>query len=298
MKKLLFLLLITCIFTSCEDVVDVDLDSEPPRLIVDALIRVDTSQELTEATIRVSLSSSFFGEIQHAEIETMQITNEEDGSFVPYEPVPGEPGLFRPFPTTVSPVSPDNKILTSFLTNPNPVYIFTVRYQDELYLARTSFVPTTPINSIVQGDNTLFNEDDTEFIISFNDTPDREDFYVFDFDFGEFLTVEDTFFPGQDFEFSYFYDGEDFPLETDQEVTISILGADETFYNYMEQLITQSDLTDGGPFQVPVSTVRGNILNAEGINNIDVFDNVGRPNNFALGYFAIVQEFKNTVIVE
>lgn len=297
MKKTLFLLLITCIFTSCEDVVDVDLDSEPPRLIVDALIRVDTSQDLTEANIRVSLSSSFFGEIQPAEIESMQIQNEENGSFVPYEPVPGEPGLYRPFPTTISPVI-DNKILTSFLTNPDPVYIFSIVFQDELYLARTSFIPTTPINSISQGDGTLFNEVDTEVIISFTDVPDREDFYVFDFDFGEFLTVEDTFFPGQDFEFSYFYDGEDFPLETGQEVTISILGADETFYNYMEQLITQSDLTDGGPFQVPVSTVRGNILNVEGIDNIDVFDNVSRPNNFALGYFAIVQEFKNTIVIE
>jgi hypothetical protein len=298
MKKILFLLLITCIFTSCEDVVDVDLDSEPPRLVVDALIRVDTSQELTEANISVSLTSSFFGEIEPAEIESMQIQNEETGAFVPYEPVPGEPGLYRPFPTTVSPVSPDNKILTSFLTNPDPIYIFSVRYQDELYLARTSFVPTTPIDEISVGEEILFDEDDTELIISFTDTPDREDFYVFDFSFNEFLTVEDTFFPGQSFEFSYFFDGEELPLEVGEELTVSILGADETFYDYMEQLITQSDLSDGGPFQVPVSTVRGNILNAEGIDNIDVFDNVDRPDNFALGYFGIVQEFKSTVIIE
>ncbi|MFT5892080.1 MAG: hypothetical protein ACI9Y7_002189 [Dokdonia sp.] len=297
MKKILFLLLITCIFTSCEDVVDVDLDSEPPRLVVDALIRVDTSQELTDANIRVSLTSSFFGEIEPAEIESMQIQNEETGAFVPYEPVPGEPGLYRPFPTTVSPVI-DNKIITGFLTSPDPIYIFSVRYQDELYLARTSFVPTTPIDEISVGEEILFDEDDTELVISFTDTPDREDFYVFDFSFNEFLTVEDTFFPGQSFEFSYFFDGEELPLEAGEELTVSILGADESFYDYMEQLITQSDLTDGGPFQVPVSTVRGNILNAEGIDNIDVFDNVSRPNNFALGYFAIVQEFKNTVIIE
>ncbi|WP_299766068.1 DUF4249 family protein [uncultured Dokdonia sp.] len=297
MKKTFLFLLIINLFTSCEDVVDVDLDSEPPRLVVDALIRVDTSEELTEANIRVSLSSPFFGEIQPAEIQSMQIQNEENGSFVPYEPVPGEPGLFRPFPTTVSPVI-DNKILTSFLLNPEPIYIFSITYQDELYLARTSFVPTTPIDSIVQGEETLFDEDDTEVIISFTDQPDREDFYVFDFDFGEFLAVEDTFFEGQDFEFSYFYEGDDFPLESGQEVTISILGADEAFYTYMEQLIIQSDLTDNGPFQVPVSTVRGNILNAEGIDNINIFDNVGRPNSFALGYFAIVQEFENTIVIE
>lgn len=297
MKKILFLLCITIIFISCEDVVDVDVDSEPPRLVVDALIRVDTSQELTEANIRVSLTSSFFGEIQPAEIESMQIQNEEDGSFVPYEPVPGEPGLFRPFPTTISPVV-DNKIFTSFLTNPNPIYIFSIIYQDELYLARTSFVPTTPIDEIEVGQEILFDEDDTELIISFTDTPDREDFYVFDFSFNEFLTVEDTFFPGQSFEFSYFFDGEELPLEAGEELIVSILGADESFYDYMEQLITQSDLGDNGPFQVPVSTVRGNILNAEGIDNIDIFDNVDRPNNFALGYFAIVQEFQSTVIIE
>ncbi|WP_299684701.1 DUF4249 family protein [uncultured Dokdonia sp.] len=297
MKKTLLYILIISAFASCEDVVDVDLDSEPPRLVVDALIRVDTSEELTEANIRVSLTSSFFGEIQPAEIESMQIQNEENGSFVPYEPVPGEPGLFRPFPTTVSPVI-DNKILTSFLTNPEPVYIFSINYQDELYLARTSFIPTTPIDNIVQGEDTLFDEDDTEVIISFTDEPNREDFYVFDFDFGEFLTVEDTFFEGQDFEFSYFYEGDDFLLEPGQEVNISILGADEPFYNYMEQLITQSDLGGNGPFQVPVSTVRGNILNAEGIDNIDIFNNVDRPDSFALGYFAIVQEFQNTIVIE
>lgn len=297
MKKTFLFLLIISLYTSCEDVVDVDLDSEPPRLVVDALIRVDTSEELTEANIRVSLTSPFFGEIQPAEIQSMQIQNEENGSFVPYEPVPGEPGLFRPFPTTVSPVV-DNKILTSFLINPEPIYIFSITYQDELYLARTSFVPTTPIDNIVQGEEILFDEDDTEVIISFTDQPDREDFYVFDFDFGEFLAVEDTFFEGQDFEFSYFYEGDDFPLEPGQEITISILGADEAFYDYMEQLITQSDLTDNGPFQVPVSTVRGNILNAEGIDNINIFDNVDRPNSFALGYFAIVQEFENTIVIE
>ncbi|GGG05446.1 hypothetical protein GCM10011344_02370 [Dokdonia pacifica] len=297
MKKTLLYLLIISAFASCEDVVDVDLNSEPPRLVVDALIRVDTSEDLTEANIRISVTSPFFDAIQPAEIESMQIQNEEDGSFVPYEPVPGEPGLYRPFPTTVSPVI-DNKILTSFLTNPEPVYILSVTFQDELYLARTSFVPTTPIDNIVQGEDTLFDEDDTEIIISFTDQPDREDFYIFDFDFGEFLTVEDTFFEGQEFEFSYFYEGDDFTLEPGQEVNISILGADEDLYTYMEQLIIQSDLTDNGPFQVPVSTVRGNILNAEGIDNINIFDNVDRPNSFALGYFAIVQEFQNTIVIE
>ena len=296
MMRTIYSLLLLFLLLGCEDVVDVDLNPETPRLVMDALIRVDTSQNLTEATLKVSLTASFFEEIQPAVVQNLQLVNEVEGGFVPYEPIPGEPGLYRPFSTSVSPVV-DNKIVTDYLLNPEPVYILTFTFQDELYLARTSFAPTTPINSITQGDGTLFDDNDTEVIVSFTDTADREDFYVFDFDFDEFLAVEDTFFQGQDFEFSYFYEGDERPLEAGQTINISILGAEESFYTYMEQLIEQSDMS-GNPFPVPVTTVRGNILLAEDIDNIDIFNNVNRPNSFALGYFAIVQEFQESIVIQ
>ncbi len=289
---LLFLVLVSSI--SCEEVIDVELDSEDPRLIVDALIRVDTSQQLTEANIRVSLSSSFFDEIQPAVVDEMSIQIEGSGAFIPYEPVPGEPGLYRPFATTISPVA-ENKIVTSALLDTTDVYLLFVRYQDELFFARTRFVPTSNIDSLVQGDGALFDEDDTEVVIEFTDTPDREDFYVFDFDFGEFITSPDEFFQGQQFSFSYFYDTD---LEPGDEVNISILGAEESFFNYMNGLLEQSQQGANGPFQTPVATIRGNILKIEGIDNINTFDNLDRPDEFALGYFSISQEFKDSIVIE
>lgn len=289
---LLFLILLA--INSCEEVIDVELDSEEPRLIVDALIRVDTSEQLTDANIRVSLSSSFFDEIQPAVVDELSIQNPESGIFIPYEPVSGQPGMYQPFPTTISPVV-DNKIVTSALLDSTSVYLLNVRYQDELFLGRASFVPTSIIDSVEQGEGGLFNEDDTEVIIAFTDNPEREDFYVFDFDFGEFITSRDEFFPGQQFSFSYFYDTE---IEPGDEVSISILGADEPFFNYMNGLLEQSQQGANGPFQTPVATIRGNILKAEGIDNIDVFNNLDRPDEFALGYFAIVQEFKSSIVIE
>ena len=289
---LLFFVLVSSI--SCEEVIEVELDSEEPRLIVYALIRVDTSQQLTEANIRVSLSSSFFDEIQPAEIDEMSIQIEGSGAFIPYEPVPGEPGLYRPFSTTISPVA-ENKIVTSALLDTTDVYLLFVRYQDEQFFARTRFVPTSTIDSVLQGDGELFDEDDTEVIIEFTDTPEREDFYVFDFDFGEFITSPDEFFEGQQFSFSYFYDTE---LEPGDEVNISILGAEESFFNYMNGLLEQSQQGANGPFQTPVATIRGNILKLEGIDNIDIFDNLDRPDEFALGYFSISQEFKTSLVIE
>jgi hypothetical protein len=53
----------------------------------------------------------------------------------------------------------------------------------------------------------------------------------------------------------------------------------------MNQLIVQSG-GDQGPFQTPAATVRGNIINT---NNLD---------NFALGYFAVCQEYVETIVLE
>ncbi len=294
LHKLALLFMLFLSFLSCEEVIDVELDSEAPRLIVDALIRVDTSQQLTNATIRVSLSSSFFDEIQPAILDEMSIQNSNTGIFIPYEPVPGEPGLYRPFPTTVSPVV-NNMILTTALLDTTDSYILNVRYQDDLFLASTRFVPTSDIDLVVQGEGGLFDEDDTEVVITFTDTPDREDFYVFDFDFDEFITSPDEFFMGQQFSFSFFYDTN---LEPGDEVNISILGAEEPFFDFMNGLLEQSQQGANGPFQTPTATVRGNILLAEGIDNIEVFNNLDRVDDFVLGYFAIAQEFSSSLVIE
>ncbi|WP_299151451.1 DUF4249 family protein [uncultured Dokdonia sp.] len=296
MRYITLLIALLLVFTSCEDVIDVDLNDEDPRLIVDALIRIDTTQQLTAANIKVSLSSSFFGEIQPAEVENMFIQKSDESGFVPYEAVPGEPGVYRPFATTVSPVT-DNKIVTSWLTSESE-YLFFVTHQGQDYFARTTFAPSVPIDTVEQGDGGLFDEDDKEVIIAFTDIPEQENYYLIDLDFNEYLPTEDRFYPGQQFEFSYFYDAEDTPLNPGDTVDISILGANEQFYDYMNGLLEQSEQGDNGPFQTPTATVRGNILNITDIDNIDQFDNLNRPDAFILGYFSLSQQFSASLIIE
>ena len=202
--------------------------------------------------------------------------------------------MYRPFATTVSPVA-DNKIVTSFLTNPEAEYLLFVRYEGQTYLARTPFAPSVPIDSAVQGDGQLFDEDDTELVINITDFPDREDYYIFDFDFNEYLPTDDRFYEGQQFEFSYFYDTDVVPGD---QINISILGADIKLFNYMNGLLEQSQQGANGPFQTPVATVRGNFLNITDIDNIDQFDNVNRPDAFILGYFSVSQEFTTSLVIE
>lgn len=289
----MFLLLFS--LSSCEDVVDIDTPSEPPRLIVEALIRVDVTEPFIPVEVKVSLTDNFFGTVPVTELERILILVEayEDGMLIGTgdviltESVPGS-GIYVPDQTYT-----DERIPTSaveFDLN----YILIITHEGRRYYAQTRYVPAVPITNIVQGSGTLFDEDETELIVSFRDDPEADNFYIFDFDFNEFLLTEDEFYQGQEFEFSYFYDRK---FEAGKNIEISILGADKTLYDYMSQLIEQTD-DPQGPFQTPVATVRGNIFDITGLDNIDIFDNVERPNDFPLGYFAIVQEFKQTITIE
>ncbi len=291
MKRWYYILYILPLI-ACEDVVDVDLPEQQPKLIVDALVRLNLEESSSPVRIKVSTTGSFFDEIIPTPLERMQILNEDNGGVKFFIADPEKPNEYVPLNSMGEPEVGDLAPNTLFTEGR---VILTFVFEDELYLAETRFAPSTPITSLEQGDGFLLDEDDKEVIVSFTDIPDQQNQYVFDFDFGEFVAVEDRFFQDQDFEFSYFYDKN---LESGDTANISILGADEGFYNYMDLLIEQSSLGENGPFQVPVTTVRGNILKVEGVDNIDIFDNVGRPQEFVLGYFAIAQEYKASITIE
>jgi len=297
MKPYAFLLLTLSVFClGCEDVIDVEISDQETRLVVNGLISVDTGEPYIPVEIRLSLTSNFFEENMPTSAESVLITYEEiednlvvsQGSSSLAETSPGS-GIYVPDPN----FSSDQRIPITALDR-DYLYTLYVRHEGRLYLAQTKYIPVVPINSIEQGTNTLFGDDETEVIINFTDQPDIDNYYLFDFNFGEYLVTEDEFYQGQEFEFSFFYDQS---FESGTVLEISILGVDQTFYDYMNQLIVQSGDSQG-PFQTPVSTVRGNVFDVTDLDNIDVLDNVDQPEVFPLGYFAIVQEEKGQVIID
>lgn len=297
MKRFAFLFLVlSALCIGCEDVIDVDITEQETRLVVDGLIRVDRIEQYIPIEIKLSLSSNFFEENLPTSAESVLITYEEieddivvsQGSSSLAETLPGS-GIYVPDPN----FSSDQRIRTSILDRD---YLFTlfVRHEGRLYLAQTKYVPVVPINSIRQGTSTLFGDNETEVIVNFTDEPVEDNYYLFDFDFGEYLVTEDEFYQGQEFEFSFFYDQS---FEPGTILEISMLGVDKTFYDYMNQLIVQSGDSQG-PFQTPAATVRGNVFDVTDLDNIDVLNNVDQPEVFPLGYFAIVQEQKAQVTIE
>lgn len=270
-----------------------DLPEVETRLIVDGLVRVDKSQELVDVKIKLRESSNFFEENQPTQAESVLI----------YYGKPTSGGLFEDisFSTLVEkdlgsgiyvPNLEQDQIRTAFV-EPGVVFILQITHQGKRYYAQTEYAPTVPIDNLEQGTDTFLNEEETEIIVTFTDNGDEDNFYLFDFMNSEFLVVEDEFFQGQQFSFSYFYDDE---ITTGETVTVSILGATEEFYNYMDLVLEQTE-NNGGVFQTPVATVRGNVFDITGLDNINLFDNVERPNDYALGYFAMVQEYTATLTI-
>jgi hypothetical protein len=78
-KKLLILTAVLAGLASCQDVVDVDLPTEDPRLVIDALIRIDTTQTFTEVVVRASESSSFFESLSPAQLDEITLLNLQTG---------------------------------------------------------------------------------------------------------------------------------------------------------------------------------------------------------------------------
>jgi len=303
MKKFFYVIIAALCLFACEDVVDVELQTTEPRLVVNGLLRVDFSQEFVPVEIRVTETTNFFedniptslddnatiiyGRVNPDAPEILDLDpNNFSSSLTELEP---GSGIYVPDPS----FDADQRIRTTSIF-PNTVFILIMEHKGRRYSAQTPFSPAVPIDNLEQGDETLFDEDDVEIKITITDTPELENYYVFDFGEGEFLALDDQFIDGQQFEFSYFPQRD---LESGEQLDISVLGADQLFFNYMDLIVEQTE-NDGGIFDTPAATVRGNVFDVTGLDNDLLFDNVNRPDDFPLGYFAVVEEFKRSITIE
>ena len=284
MKRLLFILsVLSLIWSSCQEVITVELPNQEPKLIVDALIRIDTTISSTLVTVSIRQTSDFFGEISPVSVDQITMSNMDNPGNntdqVLDETEPGS-GIYQQVFSTEE-LARDRWFLQ-------------INYQGEFYVAESLMQYSVPIDQLTIGDGSLFSGDVTELLVRYSDIGGREDYYLFDYGNDDFFASEDVFYDGQQFEFSYFYDEQLNPGDT---LTVSIMGIDRDFFNYMNLLREQSE-GGFGPFATPAVSVRGNLINATDINNNDNYNNVNDPDNYALGYFAIVQEYKGFIVVE
>ncbi|ARV07945.1 hypothetical protein BTO04_00930 [Polaribacter sp. SA4-10] len=262
MKKIyLFPILAILFFTSCEKVIDVDVPSIEPKLIIDASFEVlfDEDPVVANTVVKLSLSADYFDDtIPAVTNATVFVTNLLDNTIINFSNANAD-GNYTP--------------INSFVPADDEEYELTIIHDNEIYKGRATKVKSTPFTEVIQGDETLFSGEEIELKISFSDNFNTENYYLFNIDIYNFITIEDRFFNGTDYNFSYFYEDEN--IEFPKNIEIKLFGISKEYYNYFRILQGQSGQNSGGPFQTIPSSLLGNMIN------------ITNETNFPLGYFHI-----------
>ncbi len=254
----IYIILLAFIFISCEDVVEVDLETAEPRLVIDAALKWEKGTSGSDQVINISRTRGFYDPepilVSGASVEVLNSTNT----------------MFT-FTETAEGVY----TTSNFEPQLNETYTLIVEVDNRRFEATEQLIPVSPIDSIQQRNDGGFSGEDIELKTFYKDPENIENFYLFTFDvpfsaFPEFDIFDDEFNNGNN-NFA-FYSDED--LEPGNEVEIITHGISRTYYNYLDILLAQIG-SSGGPFQTQPAVVRGNI------------NDINNPNDFIFGYFSL-----------
>ena len=260
--KNITLLLSLLMFFGCEDVIDIEVSSSESKLIIDAIFEVYHNHTPVTANTVVKLreSTNYFDDEIPAitnpatvllkdltnDIDIIFEDNNSDGNFLPVNP---------------------------FIPIENVDYELNIFYNEDLYQSQSQLITTTGFSEVYQGNSTLFTGEEIEVNVSFIDDVNTENNYLFNFSNDLFLPIQDRFFNGSTYNFSFFYQEDE--VEIPSTVLIKMSGVTKEYLTYFNVLISQSGQQAGGPFETIPSSLLGNIVNTT--NN----------KNFPLGYFHI-----------
>lgn len=269
------LILILIPFSSCEDVIEVDVPTGQTRLVIEASLDWEKGTSGNEQEIKLSTSTPFFSDNTNTAVtgasvavinentnETFVFADENDGTYTV---------------NTFAPIAGDT-------------YRLEVVYNGQTYTARETLTTVSNINSVSQSIEGGFDDELLELNLYFDDPADEEDYYLIRYYetgdlFASFEDVSDEFTNGNEIhDFWEKQDDEDNneqPFEPGDVVDVSLYGISEQYYNYMRLLIEQYD-SGGDPFSSTAAEIRGNCINSS------------NPDNYAFGYFRVTQVIKET----
>ena len=249
------------LFASCEKVIDVDVRSIEPKLVIDASFEVlfDAFPVTANTVVKLRLSADYFEtEIPTVTNATVFLTSLIDNSVINFADADFD-GNYEP--------------INSFIPADNEAYELTIISEGQTYKGKAVKIKSSPLLKVIQGDKTLFAGNETEVIATFNDPINIENYYLFDFSKNSFSILEDRFFDGEMYDISNYFSEDE--IELPETITVSMSGISKRYHTYFRILQSQSGQNSGGPFQSVPSSLLGNMINTT------------NENNFPLGYFHI-----------
>jgi len=253
--------------TSCTDVVEVEVQNGPERLVVEASLDWEKGTAGSEQTIRLRKSTPFFDTNTSEAVvgASVVVTNDTNGDR--FEFVDQNDGAYQ---------------TTSFIPVLGQSYSLRIVYNDEVYTASETMTPVTEITNVFQDTEDGFDDEILEVHVIFTDPPEEGNNYLFRFQrVGDLLpdleVTDDEFVNGNEIDWWYEIEEDDdiLPFAPGDEVAIEMLGISRDYFDYVSILIDQ--LGGVGLFDATPVAVRGNCINE---TNAD---------NFAFGYFRLTE---------
>jgi Domain of unknown function (DUF4249) len=251
MKNILYILVVI-LFASCEEVVNVDLNTAAPKLVIDASIKWQKGTLGNEQKIKLTTTTDFYS-------TTIPVVSGAT-VFINFIEVPNS----------------GEYVCTNFVPVVNEDYTLTVINNGETYTATEKLIATPVIDSIEQTAVAGFNGDEIQVKFFYQDNGLEDNFYLIGFKnnqvaFPEYGAITDEFFQGN--QMFGFYTNAD--LKKDDILDMSLQGTNERYYNYMNKLLSIAGTVGGNPFATPPGTLKGNIINQT------------NSKNYPLGYFSL-----------
>jgi hypothetical protein len=268
--KIIVILFTSLFFFSCEDVIDVALDTAPPKLVVFASIEWNKGTLGNTQKVKLTTTTAYFNTvIPTVSRATVFITNSNNTKF-----------NFVEKPNT------GEYLCANFIPEINETYTLTVITNGETFTATESLKSVSPITYITQNDKGGFTGKEIEIKSFFNDPGDADNYYMFK------TKSSISPIPSYDiFDDSFTQGNENFGLYSNEDIKagdnldITLYGISKRYFEYMRKLTAIAGSSSGGPFATPSASVRGNIINQT------------NSKNFALGYFNVSEtDYRNYII--
>ncbi len=270
MKKIsIYFSLFLLVFTSCEDVVNIDLNDNPPKLVIEALINWEKDTTGNEQTIFLRESTSFFKEeVINATGATVSITHENGTVFTFTESNPGEYNT------------------TEFVPQIGVTYTLSITYKNEEYIAVEEMIGVAPIKRVEQRIEDIADEEIPVIAFYFDDPETIKNFYLVNYlpDFQEkksFGFGRDEFQDGNEIEIllssEYIIPDSDEGIReftSGDVIELKLFGISREFHDYFNILVEQAEPSTG-PFSLAPAAANGNCIN------------ITNPKNRPLGYFRL-----------
>lgn len=257
-KALALFSLFVLLFSSCENVVNLDLETGEAKIVIDAEIIWKKGTTGNEQTIKISKMAPYYSTAAPKVSGAQVRVENSDGTIFTFNET--QPGLY---------------VCTDFIPELNMDYTLHVQAEGQSFTAIEKLMSVTPINRVEQGLVLEGDKDLIELTFFYDDPANEVNYNLSDFKSGfllfpEYNLMDDDFFNGNEINIRFSHED----MKAGNTVEITNRGISRNFYNYMNLILEASS---ANPFATPPANIRGNIVNANDANN------------FALGYFRLCE---------